>query len=114
MTSWVTRMIAARRRGIAAVAGLALVAVIVAACAAGPNSAAGRGPHDAGFWLGLWQGVIAPIAFLVSLFNHSVGIYEVHNNGGWYNFGFLIGVSVFFSGSGVSAGGRSRSSRRSH
>ena len=87
----------------------------MAACAAGPNSAAGHGPHDAGFWLGLWQGVIAPIAFLVSLFNRSVGIYEVHNDGGWYNLGFMIGVSIFFSGTGARArpGGRSRPPKQS-
>jgi hypothetical protein len=100
------------RRGIIAVAGLSLVVLLLAACTAGPNTAAGQGPDDAGFWLGLWQGFIAPIAFLVSLFNPSVGIYEVHNNGEWYNFGFLIGVSIFFSGTAAGAGGRSRSARR--
>ena len=115
MTSQMSRAIAAHRREVVAVAGLGLLVVLVAACTAGPNAAVGQGPNDAGFWLGLWQGLIAPITFLVSLFNHSVGIYEVHNNGGWYNFGFLIGVSIFFSGSGAGAGagGRSRSSRRS-
>ena len=60
----------------------------------------------------LWQGFIAPITFLVSLFNDSVGIYEVHNNGGWYDFGFLIGVSIFFSAPAAGAGGRARSGRR--
>ena len=113
MTSRMNRATGAHRHVLVAVAGLALFVVLVASCAAGPNAAAGHGPNDAGFWLGLWQGFIAPITFLVSLFNHSVGIYEVHNNGGWYNFGFLIGVSIFFSGSGAGAGGRSRSSRRS-
>lgn len=73
------------------------VAVLLTACAAGANPVSG-GADPAGFWLGLWQGFIAPIAFLVSLFNHDVGIYEVHNSGAWYNFGFLIGVSAFFSG----------------
>jgi hypothetical protein len=94
-------------------AGIVCVFVLVqAACAAGPNTAASQGPRDAGFWLGLWQGLIAPIAFVVSLFNHSVGIYEVHNNGSWYNFGFLLGVSTFFSGTGAGARGSSRSARR--
>ena len=113
MTSRMSRATGAQRREVAAVAVLGLLVVLVAACTAGPNAAAGQGPNDAGFWLGLWHGLIAPITFLVSLFNHSVGIYEVHNNGGWYNFGFLIGVSIFFSGSGAGAGGRARSSRRS-
>ena len=46
----------------------------------------------AGFWLGLWHGIIAPITFFLSLFMDSVNIYEVHNNGGWYNFGFFLGL----------------------
>jgi hypothetical protein len=37
-----------------------------------------------------------------------VHIYEIHNNGGWYNFGFLLGVSIFFGGSGSGACKRSR------
>jgi hypothetical protein len=86
--------------------------LLLAACAAGPNTAAGQGTDAAGFWLGLWHGFIAPIAFLVSLFNDTVGIYEVHNNGGWYDFGFLMGVSAFFSGGPAGARGRSRSSKR--
>ena len=80
-------------------------------CAAGANPVAdgGIGP---GFWLGLWQGFIAPIAFVVSLFNHAVGIYEVHNSGAWYDFGFLVGLSVFFSGP-AGAHGRARATRKS-
>jgi len=54
----------------------------------------------AGFWAGFWHGNIAAITFVVSLFNKGVSIYETHNNGGWYNFGFLLGVSAM-SGGGV-------------
>ena len=43
-----------------------------------------------------------PLAFIVSLFNPNVGIYETNNNGGWYNFGFVIGASGS-SGSGAAA-----------
>jgi len=50
----------------------------------------------AGFWAGFWHGNIAGITFVVSLFNKGVSIYETHNNGGWYNFGFLLGVSSLF------------------
>lgn len=58
------------------------------------------GPSDkvAGFWLGLWHGFIAPFVFLVSLFKNGLGIYEVHNNGGWYNFGYLFGLACIFGG----------------
>jgi len=86
--------------------------LLLAACAPGPNTLAQvNTPNAAGFWLGLWQGAISPITFLVSLFNDSVNIYEVHNNGNWYNFGFMIGVSAAFGGatrSGTAAGSRRR------
>ena len=98
-------------RAVRLLAGAVVVVVLLAACAAGPNEAA-NGANEAGFWLGLWHGFIAPIAFIVSLFNDSVGIYEVDNKGGWYDFGFLLGVSIFFSSGGAGAGGRSRGRRR--
>jgi len=102
-----------------AVAALVVTgALLLAGCAAGPNDVAhGNAPTLAGFWLGLWQGAISPITFLISLFNDNVNIYEVHNNGNWYNFGFMLGVSAAFSGaarSGYAASSRapSRSDRR--
>jgi hypothetical protein len=49
--------------------------------------------EPAGFWVGYWHGLIAPIAFLVSLFNPEVGIYETHNNGKWYDLGFILGAT---------------------
>ena len=48
-----------------------------------------------GFWHGLWHGIIFPIAWLVSLFSESTAIYAIYNNGGWYDFGFFIGVGGF-------------------
>lgn len=58
--------------------------------------------EPAGFWAGLWHGMILPITFFVSLFKPEVGIYETHNNGRWYNFGFFLGVaSAFGKGAGV-------------
>ena len=48
-----------------------------------------------GFWYGLWHGIIFPIAWVVSLFDQSTAIYAVYNNGGWYDFGFFIGVGGF-------------------
>lgn len=99
-------------------AGLAVVAIalVLGACAAGPGlaSAADGGPQ-AGFWQGLWHGLISPVTFVVSLFTDSVSVYEIHNTGNWYDAGFMIGVSTVFSGSarsGVRASSR-RSERRS-
>lgn len=87
----------------------ALVLMTLAGCAANPNELA-KVPSEegeiAGFWQGLWQGFISPFTFIISLFSDRVGIYEVHNNGGWYNFGFMIGVSAIFGGGGGGAARR--------
>jgi hypothetical protein len=75
-----------------------LALVFIASCAPGVNEHVGSasGPGIvAGFWRGLWHGIIVPITFLVSLFGGNVGIYELHNSGHWYDFGFVIGVLVF-------------------
>jgi len=66
---------------------------------AGPNSKY-REPdaEPAGFWAGVWHGLIMPITFLVSLFNEGVGIYETHNVGRPYDFGFVLGASMAFGG----------------
>lgn len=99
-----------RTYGIVILAALALLTF--AGCAAGPNELINSaGPHGetAGFWLGLWHGIIAPITFIISLFNAKVGVFDVHNNGGWYTFGFLLGVSMSFGGGGR---GTKRASKR--
>jgi len=92
--------------------GLVLGAVLMlAGCAAGVNDVAGTpGPDGgvAGFWLGLWHGFIVLFTFVISLFTDTVSVYEVHNNGGWYDFGFVLGVMLFFGGGGGSASRRRR------
>ena len=82
---------------------------ILAGCAPGLNQFKGTASeHDrvAGFWLGLWQGFIAPIVFVASLFRGDLNVYEVHNTGPWYNFGYLFGLACFFGGSGNRASQR--------
>ncbi|MFC7619418.1 hypothetical protein [Microlunatus sp. GCM10028923] len=94
-----------------ALTGSAVALVLLAGCAAGPNALVGQGPDPAGFWLGLWHGLISPITFLISLFRTDVNVYEVVNNGNWYDFGFILGVFLIFSGpagGGVVHGRRSR------
>jgi hypothetical protein len=74
---------------------LGFCTLLLISCAAGPNVAAhtvAANGSIAGFWLGLWHGYISSITFWISLFNHNICIYEIHNNGGWYNFGFLSGL----------------------
>lgn len=91
-----------------------IVAVVLAlaACAAGPNTAAEAATDPAGFWYGLWQGFIIPVTFIVSLFTDNVSIYEVNNSGNWYDFGFMLGISAIFSGAGGSGAAASRGNKR--
>ena len=77
---------------------LVLVALVAVGCAAGPNVASAGATPQAGFWLGLWQGIILPVTFVISLFTDDVNIYEVVNNGNWYDFGFVLGLSASFGG----------------
>ena len=66
----------------------------------GPNSKyAEPESNPAGFWVGIWHGIIAPIVLLVSIFTPKVRIYETHNRGRLYDFGFLIGAMLIFGGS---------------
>lgn len=83
-----------------------MLVVILAGCAAGTNTAADVPAGDgdvAGFWMGVWHGMIAPITFVISLFNSDVNFYEVHNNGSWYNFGFVLGAGIVFGGGGTAS-----------
>lgn len=92
-----------RRSLISAVLLLALV-LVLSACAPGVNPEVGvpdGGGGTAGFLLGLWHGVIAPVTFVISLFTDSVSLYEVHNNGNWYDFGFVLGAGILFGGGGA-------------
>ena len=86
---------------------LVLLFLILAGCAPGANQSKGTASEvAAGFWLGLWQGFIAPFVFVASQFKSNVGIYEVHNNGAWYNLGYLFGLACIFGGGGNRAAGR--------
>jgi len=51
-----------------------------------------------GFWGGLWHGIISPFTFIGSLFNNDITIYAINNNGGWYNFGFVLGAGILGGG----------------
>jgi predicted small secreted protein len=87
-----------------------LLLATLAGCVPGSNNmkgAPGETVSVAGFWLGLWQGFIAPFVFVISLFKSDLNIYEVHNNGAWYNLGYLFGLACFFGGSGNRARRRS-------
>ena len=72
---------------------------------AGPNSRFELAEaHPAGFWPGFWHGLIAPIAFIVGLFQPGVRMYEVKNTGWTYDLGFLLGVLVALGGGSSQTG----------
>ncbi|MBA2919040.1 hypothetical protein GON01_14150 [Sphingomonas sp. MAH-20] len=64
----------------------------LAACARQAGSAVEHGPDTPGFLLGVWHGFIFPVAWVLSLFMPDVAIYAVPNNGGWYDFGYFVGI----------------------
>ena len=102
-----------RSRAVLVALGVVVGGLALAACAPGANDVAGSGTRElAGFWLGLWHGIITPVTFVISLFNDNVNIYEVHNNGNWYDFGYVFGLSIVF-GSGSRAGAPARRRARS-
>ncbi len=91
---------------------LLLAALVLTSCAAGVNPAVdvpAAGGTTAGFWRGLWHGIIAPVTFVISLFTDNVNLYEVHNSGNWYDFGFVLGAGILFGGGrGAKRRGRRR------
>jgi hypothetical protein len=74
------------------------IALLVSGCEAGDPRYTAADP--AGFWNGLWHGVIALPALVISLFVDQVDMYETANNGRWYDFGFLLGIILVSGGGG--------------
>jgi uncharacterized membrane protein YkvI len=74
---------------------LALVAALAALSACANQAASAIEPEAPGFLFGLWHGFIFPVAWLLSLFMDDIAIYAVPNNGGWYDFGYFLGIVVF-------------------
>lgn len=88
-----------------------LLALLLTACAAGANPQVGvgvDGGDPAGFWPGLWHGVIAPVTLVISWFDADVGIYEVRNSGALYDLGFVLGLGFLFGGGSSGVRGASR------
>jgi hypothetical protein len=88
---------------------LVLTLVTLAGCVAGPNAMVNTPNEEgrvAGFWQGLWHGIIAPVTFVISLFSDKVHVFETHNNGNWYVFGFLLGLTAIWGGGGSAASRR--------
>lgn len=85
-----------RRARAAAVAGSLL---LLAACARQIPAGVEHTASAPGFLWGLWHGFVFPWAWIGSLFDPKIAVYAVPNNGGWYDFGFFLGITVLGGGS---------------
>lgn len=74
-------------------------AFIFTSCATQSMENIGNPP---GFIKGVLHGFILLFSFIASLFTN-YEIYAFPNSGGWYNFGYLLGVMLFFGGGGAGA-----------
>ncbi len=69
----------------------AAIALLFAGCAPNNDMFLAK---SAGFWAGLWHGLIVIVTFIISLFTDKVGVYEANNSGSWYDFGFILGILI--------------------
>ncbi len=75
------------------------VLLLLSACASQIDAGVATGGDVPGFWTGLWHGFIFPWSFIGSLFKPEIAVYAVPNTGGWYDFGFFLGITVLGGGS---------------
>ena len=87
-TGWRTRIFA-----------LTAILLLLSSCAGQIDAGVAHGSDVPGFWWGLWHGFIFPWAWIGSLFDPDIAVYAVPNTGGWYDFGFFLGITVLGGGS---------------
>jgi len=88
-----------RSRRILMFLAVVAMALVIASCASQPRPEAFDPP---GFFSGLLHGFLIVFSFIGSLFTN-IRIYNFPNSGGWYDFGYLIGASMFLGGGGASS-----------
>ncbi|MBN1120580.1 MAG: hypothetical protein JXJ17_05840 [Anaerolineae bacterium] len=75
--------------------GLILISLLLTGCLAGADSRFDA-EMPAGFFTGMWHGLLAPFTLLADLFGANVSMYESTNVGPQYDLGFLIGLTMLF------------------
>jgi hypothetical protein len=73
--------------------------LLIAACARQVPDAVDHARGTPGFWWGVWHGFVFPFAWIGSLFDRDIAVYAAPNTGGWYDFGYFVGVTVLGGGS---------------
>jgi len=86
------------RRNVTLIAACGLL-LALAGCAEQIPEGVSTAEEVPGFWWGLWHGFIFPWAWIGSLFRSDIAVYAVPNRGGWYDFGFFLGITVLGGGS---------------
>lgn len=81
------------------IAAAGALVLLLSACASQIDAGVSQGNDVPGFWWGLWHGFIFPWSWIGSLFNPDIAVYAVPNKGGWYDFGFFLGITVLGGGS---------------
>lgn len=87
-------------RGLSALLFLAGMLFLVSSCAHQPPSG---GLDLPGFFSGVLHGFLIVFSLIGSIFT-DIRIYAFPNSGGWYDFGYVLGASMFLSGSAAGAG----------
>ena len=71
-----------------------ITCLILVACAEQPHSDSYSAP---GFFMGIVHGICAPFSLVAEIFT-DVRIYAFPNSGGWYDFGFILGIGALGGG----------------
>ena len=90
------------RNSVTVISG-SLLLLLLAGCASQIDAGVAKEAGSPGFWLGLWHGFIFPFSFIGSLLDPDIAVYAVPNRGGWYDFGFFLGITVLGGGSWFSS-----------
>jgi len=79
--------------------GLLLLAAtfLLSSCADVSTVCADSSEMVYGFWYGVWHGAIILWSWIGSMLYNDIAIYAINNNGGWYDFGYVLGVSGFLN-----------------
>ena len=78
-----------------------LFTLMLVGCADSISFSQAESVEPVGFFYGLWHGLIIIFAWLGSLFCDDIAIYAIYNNGGWYDFGYVLGVGGFSLSAGI-------------
>ena len=74
---------------------LALV-VLMTGCATQIDTTNCINTEPSGFFWGWWNGATMFFSFIGSLITNDIVIYDINNNGGWYDLGFILGNGSLF------------------